>query len=267
MGGGVCDDKNDMYKINIYHPDTNKWDSAVDTPHKFFAMTILVDKLIIVGGVARGSHDKVSNKLFVLEGGQWKNYAEMPTARASASAVSHQSMMVVIGGNEDENHTLGTTELLDSITGQWFRCDDLPRSLICLQSVIVGDMLYTLGGGTPDNKPSEAVYAASLNALSSHQIKWQQLVNTPWGCSAAVNLGNKYLLAVGGAAMYDTVCVLKGEDSTVNSTSWEPIGSLPNLRTVPSAISLANKIIIIGGVDEDIQCHRTVTIGTLQYSK
>ena len=262
VGGGSCDNEDDMCKINIYHPDTNKWDDAIDTPHNFFAMTVLVDKLIIVGGISSVTDD-ITNKLLVLEHGQWKDYTQMPTARMLLSVVSHQSLMIVMGGMNTE-HALITTELLDSTTGQWFTCDDLPQPLAGLQSIIVGDTLYILGGAG-DGRYSKAVYAAPLDALSNHQIKWQRLADSPWGASAAVSLNNKYLLALGGNAMHDTVCILKREKgSMISSTSWESIGSLPTIHYGTSAISLANQIIVSGGIDEKNCNHKTVTIGTFQ---
>ena len=261
VGGGVCDDINHKYKINIYHPDTNKWDDAIYTPHKAFTMTVLVDKLIIVGGKIRGS-SKVTNKLLTLQGGQWEDYSQMPTARLWASAISHQSMMIVMGGVDDDNHKLSTTELLDSTTGQWVKYNDLP----CLQSAIVDDMLYTLGGEMSDSNFSKAVYAAPLHALSDHQLEWQQLADTPWYCSAVVSVNNKYLLAVGGTAEHDTVCVLKSEKvgSMITSTLWEAIGTLPKVHRYTSAVSFGNQIIVIGGSDEKSDKHNTVTIGTFQ---
>jgi len=86
-----------------------------------------------------------------------------------------------------------------------FKRDDLPQPIKYFQPVIVGDVLYTLGGATLDEH-SKAVYAAPLNALFSHQLKWQQLASTPWVGPTAVNLNNKYLLAVGGNAQHDNVC-------------------------------------------------------------
>ena len=183
--------------------------------------------------------------------------------------VSHQSLMIVMGGvNTVTEHALKTTELLDSTTGQWFTCDDLPQPLATLQSVIVGDILYILSGTGADGRYTEAVYAAPLNALSSHdhQLKWQQLADTPWLDSAAVSLNNKYLLAVGGKkTVHDTVCVLKREKgSMISSTSWESIGSLPTTHYRTSAVSLANQIIVIGGKYDKKCYHKTVIIGTFQ---
>ena len=266
VGGGVCDDDDDddSYKINIYHPDTNKWDDAINTPHAAFTMTVLVDKLIIVGGAVRGPV-KVTNKLLTLQGGQWEDYSQMPTARCWATAVSHQSMMIVMGGLADDDHTFSTTELLYSTTGQWVKCNDLPQPLLYLQSVIVGDVLYTLGGQNADGKDSKAVNAAPLHALANHQLEWQQLADTPWEASAAVNVNNKYLLAVGGEVVHDTVCVLKREKgSMITSTSWESIGTLPKVHRGTSAVSLGNQIIVIGGYDNKRNFHNTLTIGTFQ---
>ena len=265
VGGGEYINSNGDYKINIYHPDTNEWDDCIDTPHKSFTMTVLGDKLIVVGGQI-GRRSKATNKLLTLQGGQWEDYSQMPTARWSASAVSHQSMMIVMGGKDDDYQILSTTELLYSTTGQWVKCNDLPQPLYFLQSVIVGDMLYTIGGRIGDHKDSKAVYAAPLHSLSNHQLEWEQLADTPWKGSAAVSVNNKYLLAVGGDGVHDTVCVLKNEraGSMITFTSWESIGTLPKVHGLTSAVSVGNQIIVIGGTKEEGYKHDTVNIGTFQ---
>ena len=263
VGGGVCDDHDNLFKINVYHPDTNQWDDGVNAPHAAFAMTVLVDKLIIVGGLVRASV-KPTNKLLTLQDGQWEDYSQMPTGRLWASAVSHQSMMIVMGGMDD-GHTLSATELLDSTTGQWVKCNDLPQPLATLHSAIIGGMLYTLGGSNNDGD-SKAVYAAPLDTLYNHQLEWQQLADTPWSYSTAVSVNNKYLLAVGGEAVHSTVCILKRENdcSVITSASWESIGALPKVHKSTSAVSLGNQIIAVGGGDGKGQHHKTVTIGTFQ---
>ena len=191
VGGGASDAADDYYKINIYHPDTNKWDDAINSPHAIFPMTVLMDKLIIVGGIDTGSA-KTTDKLLTLQGDQWEDYSQMPTARWGASVVNHQSMMIVMGGIDNDDHKLSTTDLLDSTTGQWFKCNDLPQPLFNLQSVIVGGLLYALAGANDNNEASKAVYAAPLHDLSNHQLQWHQLADTPWEASTAVSVNNKY---------------------------------------------------------------------------
>ena len=52
--------------------------------------------------------------------------------------------------------------------------------------------MFVLGGFTKDNNLSTA---APLGTLSSHQLKWQHLVDTSCGGPAGVGLNNKYSLA------------------------------------------------------------------------
>jgi len=232
VGGGwtLSDGGKMQYPTTLdkYHPDTNTWDT-IDTPHKQFALTVLTGKVVIVGGYNRNG--KVTNKILVLESGQWKDYTEM---RCEVTAISHQQMLIVMGGK-----VLSTTELFDATIDWWFKCDDLPQPLYCSHSVIVGDTLYVLGGITKYNNPSTAVYAAPLGTLSNHQPKWQNLVDTPCGGLAGVGLNNKYLLAVGGNNIY-----------TLNSTAttWMITGTLPVFTISPAVVcDDACRLVMIGG--------------------
>ena len=178
----------------------------------------------------------------------------MPTARCNVIAISHLSILIVMGG-QDGKDTISTTDLFDATTGQWFKCDDLPQPLYWSQSVIVGDTVYVLGGFTKE-KPSTAVYAAPLDTLSSHQVKWQNLVDTPWGGPAAVGLNNKYLLAVGGNNIY-----------TLNSTAttWMTIATLPVLTSATTIICDDQcRLVMIGGWDRITRPTNKVWIGSFQ---
>ena len=257
VGGGYTKD-NDGYvqfphTLDMYHTDANTWDT-IDTPHISFAVTVLTGKVVIVGGYTTRDN-KVTNKVLVLENGQWKDYTEMPTARYDVTAVSHHSMMTVMGGHVGSN-TLSTTELFNDTTGQWFKCDDLPQPLSSAHSVIVGDTVFVLGGATKDNKYSTAVYAAPLDTLSSHQLKWQHLVDTPCGAPAAVGLNNKYLLAVGENDIY-------AQNST--ATSWMTIGTLP-VYTVGTTVVCdeQSQLVIIGGIVGDGRYTNKLWIGSFQ---
>ena len=225
------------HTLDMYHPDSNTWDT-IDTPHRSFAITVLTGKVVIVGGKIRTT-GMITNKVLVLESGQWKDYTEMPTARRNVTAISHQSKMIVIGGRGDSK-VLRKTELFDDTTGQWFRCDDLPQPLYSSHSVIVGDTVFVLGGLTKDYDPSAAVYAAPLDTLSSHQVKWQHLVDTPCENPAAVCLNNKYLLAVSRNDIY----ILNS-----TATTWMTIATLPVPTVFTSVVSdEESRLMMIGGL-------------------
>jgi len=178
----------------------------------------------------------------------------MPTVRCQTTAVSHQTMMIVMGGY-DGSERISTTELFDATTGQWFKCDDLPRPLSHLQATIVGDTLYVMSGADTANTPSKALYASSLNTLSSHELKWEQLCDTPMPCMASVSLGNKYLLAVGGRSRSNTVCILK-------DGAWKKIGTLLAVQYYSAAVSLGNRVFVIAGKNYDTNIDNAVSIAT-----
>ena len=258
VGGGWCKDNDGRtelpHTLDMYHTDTNTWDT-IDTPHDSFAITVLTGKVVIVGGFSRrGAVRSLTDKILVLESSQWKDYTEMPTARYYSTAVSHQSKMIVMGGAKSGGCAFSTTELFSDTTGQWFKCDDLPQPLYSSQSVIVGDTVFVLGGWTEDRSPSTAVYAAPLDTLSSHQLKWQHLVDTPCGAPAAVGLNNKYLLAVDGNDMYAL-------NST--ATSWMTIGTLPmHIQNTAVTCDDNSKLVMIGGFTDGWSTHK-VRIGSM----
>ena len=251
VGGGWYGDDQYHYQVDIYHLNTNTWDS-IDTPHALFAMTVLMDKLVIAGGLT--SSGRNTNNVIVLENNDFKDFTKMPTIRCRATAISHQSMMIVIGGY-DGSRRIGTTELFDGMTSQWFKCDDLPQPLSHLQATIVGNTLFVMSGADAANSPSKAVYSTSLNSLSSHQLSWERLQDSPLPCVASVTLGNKYLLIVGGRSRSKTVYVLK-------DGSWKVIGTLLFVQYYLAAVNLGNKIFVIAGKNYDTSIGNVVSIGT-----
>ena len=98
--GGRTESKcTDPFQVFIYHPDTNKWGIPIETTTACFALAVLMNKLLILGGVSRSSRS-LTNKVLVLDGCQWKNYTEIPTIRANIGVGSYKTMMIVMdGGN------------------------------------------------------------------------------------------------------------------------------------------------------------------------
>jgi len=247
--GSYIDNDEDCYRLDIYNVYANRWDpSPITTPQCWFAMTVLDDKLIIAGGETK--RGEITNKVLVLDEGEWKNYSEMPSARSDPTAVGYQSMLIVVGGAikvKSKWTNLATTELLDTTNGCWYICDNLPKSIRQLSSTILHNSLYLLSGQALES--SQQVFTASLDNLSSHQLKWQSLPNTPWCFSTPVVLYNKFLLTVGGRQISDRtsktseVCAFDP-----SSGLWKKLTNIPSARSCSAVVSVANnKMIILGG--------------------
>ena len=264
VGGGYEGESNnsyhDSYRLDVYNLTTNQWSSSpITTPHSWFAMTILDDKLVIAGGITK--NDEVVKKVLVLNTGQWKDYSEMPTARYTASAVGYHSMLIVAGGGikvEGKWTIVSIIELLDTTNGCWYTCNNLPSPYQLMKAVIMNDKLYLLGGFIEDGKPSTQVFFAALENLSTHQLNWQSAPDTPWCRSAPVVLYNKFLLAVGGRQQSRT-----SEVNVFNSSTgqWKHLTNIPAARSVPAVVCVANNIMVIGGVNINRKYSNTVWIG------
>ena len=264
------------YQIDIYNLDNNAWNATpIKTPQCWFGMTVLNNRLIIAGGWVKekkgmfnSTKHKVTNKIFILDTGQWKDdYGEMPTARSSVAAASHRSMLILAGGIANNGSKLDTTELLDTVTNTWYTCGTLPKPHYQLQPVIVGNMFYLLCGLNEQCEPSTAAFAAPLDTLSKHQLNWEAISCSPWQYSAAVGVYGAHLLVMGGG---------KKEESSVTMTSsiyayhqfdrtWNTVASMPAARLQSSAVCVTNnRIVVMGGRNTTRGYINTVWIGQFQ---
>ena len=209
-------------------------------------MAVLDKKLITAGGATKDG--EVFDKVLVVNGGQWIECNEMPTAKFNSTAVGHHSMLIVVGGTIKVGGKLArvaTTELLDTADGYWYTCNSLPSPHKQLVAAIMNNTLYLLGGFYSDGKPSPQVFVASLDTFTTHQLNWQSAPNTPW-CGSPVVQYDKFLLTVGGMKQQSRaseVCIF------IPSTGeWKQFGNIPAARNGPAVVGVSDNIIVIGGL-------------------
>ena len=267
VGGGFegrsIDNKQGSYRLDVYNLTTNRWSSSpITTPYRWFALTVLDDKLVTAGGLTKNV--EVVKKVLVLNAGQWKDYSEMPTGRCGATAVGYHSMLIVVGGQtkvEGKWTISSTTELLDTNNGCWYTCNNLPSPHQQMKAAIMNDKLYLLGGFDKDHNPSPQVFVASLDTLSTHQLNWQSAPNTPWCLSAPVVLYNKFLLTVGGCQQSSTSEVHIFNPST---GQWKHLTNIPAARGSPAVVGVADSILVIGGATYENKFSNTIWIGVFE---
>ena len=257
------------YRLDAYNLITNQWStSPIITPCSEFAMTVLDEHVIIAGGIMKNY--EVIGKVYYLHAGKWENYSEMPTARYYATAVGYQSRLIIVGGItsiKGEWITLSTVELLDPLNGHWYKCSNLPSPHAQLTSVVVDGTLYLLGG-RGQNGSSSQVFAASLHTLSTQQLNWQSLPDTPWCASSFCVLYNKYLMAVGGRKQSDNT-TQTSEIHAFNPTTglWVHVTDIPTGRSRAAVVGVAeNKVICAGGAvrSSDRKFSDVLWIGTFE---
>ena len=154
--------------------------------------------------------------------------------------------------------------VFDTNNGQWYNCSDLPHPHSELQSVIVDNIYSIPVGWVQSRRFSPAVFSASLDTLSKHQLMWNTHQDTPWCNSAPVSVDNNQLLIVGGCKGTCTSNI-STDIYKLNkvSNSWEAIGHIPSARSSSAAVTIAdNRIIVIGGYDDKEWSTSTVWIGS-----
>ena len=264
VGGGLETGWKSSCVIDCYDPVNNLWFSPINSPYSYFAMTTLNNRLLIAGGEKGG---KTTNQVLTMNTGRLNNYTNMITPRSLAVATGHQGMLIITGGLDDKDNRLSCNELFDSNNGQWYMCNDLPKPYYCLQSVIVDNILYLLGGRNKSGSYSPAVFTASMDTLSRHQLKWSTTQDTPLCRSAPVSINGMHLLIVGGGKKIGNEYTRTSDVYKLNkgTDSWEAIGHIPSERSHTAAISTAdNRIIVIGGKSDKEEFTNTVWIGSCE---
>ena len=254
------------YTIDCYDPLNNSWQSPINTPYCYYAMTTLNNQLVVAGGHKKY---KRTNEILVLwdtdMGKRLLYYNEMATPRSFATAAGHQGMLIITGGEDNNGKMLSSTELLDSNNNQWYnyKCNDLPQPHYQLQSVIVDNTLYLLGGFDKNIQASQAVFTTPLDTVLSHKLKWNVHQNTPLLCSAPVSANRTHLLVLGGYKSYSYTSDIHKFNKA--SHSWEVIGKIPSARSSLAAVSTDdNRIIVVGGRNDKGVITDTVWIGSCE---
>jgi len=266
VGSGVESGGKASFTIDVYNLDDEKWGKSIDAPRSDFGMTVLNNKLFIIGG--KSKKGDISKTVRSLEpSNKWEEITSMSTARSNCTAVGYNEMLIVIGGVGANNVTLGTVEMYDTKKKRWYMCEDLPKPHSFLQPLVVRNTLYLVGGHHQDKSP--AVFTAPLNTTARHRLKCSYYKTPiPFVGSSTALLAGKFVVTIGGEIKIRTdinecteVCALN-----VSSSTWEAVGQLPTGRCAAAAVCLSDDVIaLIGGCTYKEQHSKTLLIGSFDF--
>jgi hypothetical protein len=259
VGGGSANSRDDNYIVMEYDTSSGEWAKLPSYKSRNFAMTVINNQLVLVGGEEHGCPCKALG-VWRPESNEWTHlYPEMPTARYDCSAVFYTEWLVVAGGWGDCVR-LSSVEVLNINSKQWY-AGPTPTPLRSMKTAIVGETCYYMGGYCGRFlHPTAMVYSVSLPALISqlqdsgergiqHQI-WKEASGLQTACSTPLNAGGS-LLAVGGMDK-DGRAVTAIRLYQPDTGEWVKVGDLPTPRchcTCAMITDRSQEILVTGGHD------------------
>ena len=254
VGGGYT--TSNMYIVMTYNIISQEWSQLPQYTACFFAMTVIHNKLTLVGG--RDHNDRTTNVLGVwdADGRKWtRPYTPMATPRYYSSVVVYRQWLIVAGGWSGRNttssgNTTSSVEVLDISSNQWYRAPSTPVPWSRMRSAVVGDTWYLMGGY--NNERTDKVYSVSLSVLISHINNTSKRIwNTKYSLgrylSTPVCVGES-LLAVGGKKSHSFTAVFTILRYTPDSDGqWTEVGQLPMPLCESICTMTSNSRILVAG--------------------
>ena len=136
----------------------------------------------------------------------------MPTARRSPGVLSLQSALVAAGGSAPSHTYTTAVEIFKSDTSQWYRTDSLPIDCRSISLVAIGNTCYALGGFN-GSYLNQALYA-SVDDLLGNAVPANQTTHS---------------------------------GSSDTQSAWKTLPNTPTYRPAAAMLSLAGKLLAIGG--------------------
>ena len=252
VGGGYASPTNNMYIVMAYNIISQEWSQLPQYTARYFAMTVIHNKLTLVGGSDQNERDTNVLGVWDADGRKWtRPYTPMATPRYYSSAVVYRQWLIVAGGWSGGIRT-SSVEVLDISSNQWYRAPSTPVPWTLMKSAIVGDTWYLMGGYDGGTK-TDQVYSVSVSVLISHMKNtseriWNTLSFLGLYLSTPVCIGVS-LLAVGGMKTQSFEAVSAILRYTPDSDGqWTEVGQLP----MPSYDSICtmtsnSRILLAGG--------------------
>ena len=169
IGGGLASSAKECQTVMVYDPQQDSYDTLPPYTCKYFAMTVVNNQLVLVGGDDVHANRK-TNMLGVWDelSRRWTHpIPPMTTACSSPSVAVHNNRWLVVIGGYGDGGALSRVEILDTCLRQWYHGAPLPQTYCQVLPATIGSMCYLLGGSTEGPAPSKKVFSMCLDNFVS----------------------------------------------------------------------------------------------------
>ena len=232
VGGGYASPTNNTHIVMAYNIISHEWSQLPQYTARYFAMTVIHNKLTLVGGRDHNNRDTSVLGVWDADGRKWTHpYTPMPTPRYDSSPVVYRQWLIVAGGWSDKT-IVSSVEVLEISSNQWYRAPSTPVPWSSMRSAVVGDTWYLMGGYGNERAADQVLYCVSLSALVSYinitsERIWNTITSLGLCYSTPVCMGES-VLAVGGMKSDTLLNVSTVLHYTPGSDGqWTEVGQLP----------------------------------------
>ncbi len=264
VGGGLTARHEDAYIVMAYNTQSWQWHTLPPYSTRFFAMTTINNKLVVVGGSNRDRSDSSELGEWQPDSNQWTHpFPPMSTPRYVPSATSYKHWLVVAGGCHGAC-LHASVEVLDVSIMQWSTGPSTPAPWRMMKSTTIGDTWYLIGGECEKLwQSSPDVYSVSLEALVSHSSSdssniWNKQPSLNCTDSCPLNIGGS-LLAVGGVDMKSKKLVSTIQCYVPETNTWVQAGQLSIAVRKCTCIMTSEKVHVMGGYNGNSRLKKLFT--------
>lgn len=227
--------------------DVPRWQERAALPEARAGLAVVVyeNKLFAIGGeTASGVTGAV--ELYDPASDTWSGRAQKPTPVSDAQAEVLSGRIYLVGGKGLDDKPVDVLEVYDPVADQWHRETSLPQPLSGYALVPFEGDLYVFGGWNGEE------YVATVYAYDPELRRWNEKSPLPSGrafLQAAVVNGKIFVFGgFDGRRALDENWEYSPEKEAVGLNPWEKRASLPEPRYGMGAASLADLIVIVGGL-------------------
>lgn len=251
----------DHRTVLVYGPQSDAWSRLPPYSFSWFAMTVLNNQLVVVGGQAlsREKTDLLGRWDANLQ--TWTHpFPPMLKASNSPMVVTYKDKWLVVAGGFEGRRHISVVQILDISSRQWFYGSPLPAPISHVSTATIGNMFYLVGGyktkGGNVVAPNDEVLCVCLPDLILQAVT-QDVSSDPSSCSAlwqSLPNANPYSTAI---ALNETLLAIGGVDSSTSdillyqhsTKEWIKVGELPIGRSQCACTVLPTGEIFVAGGD------------------
>lgn len=241
--------------VFAYDPVSDLWSEKAPMPtaRSVASAAAVNGKIYVFGGTTDLDVGTVTAAVEVYdpETNAWDTRSDMPTPLWGSAAAAVNGKIYVIGGGTDEvlgSFTAHTTvQIFDTAIGGWITGAPMPTPRATISAAVVDGLIFTVGGAEDDSASKALeIYDPSID---SWWVGADMSIGRDWFATAAID-GKIY--ALGGLAWgtgTELRIIHEVEVYNPQNGHWEQSTRMPDQRFGVSAVTLDEKIVLIGGAN------------------